>query len=112
MANNIDSAIEDISKRVGLAESTSKQAIQTELGSILRIHHLEPEDLLFKWESYCMKMGAETQMDLKTVRDFKKDLNDILERESRDKAQSRHNDRRAVNATPRTAINKGDVFGM
>lgn len=109
---DIDAAVADISKRIGLQESSLKPAIQTELGSILRIHHLEPEDLLFKWESYCMKMGAETQMDLKTVRDFKKDLNDILERESRDKAQSRNDNRRAMNATPRAAISKGDMFGM
>lgn len=58
-----------------------------------------------------MKMGAEeTKLDLKTTRDFKKDLLETTERESRAKA-AKVNDKRTVNATPRTSMGS-DVFGM
>lgn len=58
-----------------------------------------------------MKMGAEeTKLDLKTSRDFKKDLQEILERDSRSKAH-KGNEKRSVGATPRAGAG-GDVFGM
>jgi len=86
-----------------------------ELQSILRIHSVSPQELFYKWESYSMKMGAdETKLNLKTARDFKKDLQDVLERDSRTKSHVRSVDKRSHAATPRT-ISKtagGDVFGM
>lgn len=83
-----------------------------ELQSILRLHSITPQDLLFKWESYTMKMGTEqTKLDLATVRAFKKDLQEALERESRGKAHVRSVDNRGAYATPRGG--KGDdIFGM
>jgi DNA polymerase alpha subunit B len=89
-----------------------RSAIIAELQSILRIHNVSAEDLSFKWESYYLKMGAEdTQLDLKTVRDFKKDLHENLERESRSKALNKPTERRPM-ATPRAGLSNGDVFDM
>jgi DNA polymerase alpha subunit B len=82
-----------------------------ELKSILRIHSLSPQELFFKWEAYSLKIGPETQMDYKTARDFKKHLQDTLERESRAKAHVQSAQKRTTNATPRHAANR-DVFGV
>jgi DNA polymerase alpha subunit B len=83
-----------------------------ELESILRLHSISPQELFYKWESYSMKMGSEeTKLDLDTVRMFKKDVQDGLERESRGKHAVRVDRRSAVAATPRGAVT-GDVFGM
>ncbi|KAF2260144.1 DNA polymeras-like protein alpha/primase associated subunit [Lojkania enalia] len=84
-----------------------------ELQSMLRLYSVSPEELDFKWQAYYMKMGGEdTQLDLKTARNFKKDIQDALERESRAKAQPR-NDTKRVAHTPRAAGRGAeDVFGM
>ena len=84
-----------------------------ELQSILRLHSISPQELSYKWESYCMKMGTEqTKLDLATARAFKKDLQEMLERESRGKAHVRSVDKRGAFATPRRTGNGDDVFGM
>jgi DNA polymerase alpha subunit B len=83
-----------------------------ELESILRLHSISPQELFYKWESYSLKMGSEeTKLDLDTVRMFKKDVQDGLERENRGKHTGRTDRRSAVAATPR-GIATGDVFGM
>jgi DNA polymerase alpha subunit B len=83
-----------------------------ELESILRLHSISAQELFYKWESYSLKMGSEeTKLDLDTVRMFKKDVQDGLEREHRGKHTSRTERRSAVAATPRAVAN-GDVFGM
>jgi len=86
-----------------------------ELQSILRIHSVTPQELFYKWESYSMKMGADdTKLNLQTARDFKKDLQDVLERDTRTKSHVRSVDKRGHAPTPRT-ISKAassDVFGM
>lgn len=83
-----------------------------ELQSIINLHSLSEQELFYKWEAYSIKMGAEnTQMNYKTVRDFKKDLQDALERESRGKAHMQSASKRAAANTPRNA-NTGDVFGV
>ena len=84
-----------------------------ELQSILRLHSISPQELSYKWESYTMKMGSEqTKLDLATARAFKKDLQEMLERESRGKAHVRSVDKRGAYATPRSATKGDDVFGM
>ena len=84
-----------------------------ELQSILRLHSIAPQELSYKWESYTLKMGAEqTKLDLPTARAFKKDLQEMLERESRGKAHARSVDKRGAYATPRSAAKGDDVFGM
>ncbi len=83
-----------------------------ELKSMLRLHSISAQELFYKWESYCLKMGSEeTKLDLDTVRMFKKDVQDGLERETRGKHANRTERRNGVAATPRGAIT-GDVFGM
>jgi DNA polymerase alpha subunit B len=82
-----------------------------ELKSTLRIHSLSPQEMFFKWEAYSLKMGSDTQMNYKTAREFKKDLQDALERESRGKAHMQSANKRSTTGTPRNA-NTGDVFGV
>ena len=85
-----------------------------ELQSILRLHSITPEELFFKWESYCIKMGSEeTKLDLETARALKKDVQETLERENRGKTHVRSAEKRGgVGATPRSVSSNGDVFGM
>lgn len=85
-----------------------------ELQSILRLHSISPPELFYKWESYSLKMGSEeTKLNLETVRMFKKDVQDVLERESRGRTHIRSADKRSrVAATPRNVVSNGDVFGM
>lgn len=84
-----------------------------ELQSILRLHSISPQELSYKWESYSMKMGSEqTKLDLSTGRAFKKDLQEMLERESRGKAHVRSVDKRGAFATPRSTGKRDDAFGM
>ncbi|KAF2190012.1 DNA polymerase alpha 70 kDa subunit [Zopfia rhizophila CBS 207.26] len=81
-----------------------------ELQSMLRLYSVSPEELYFKWEAYSMKIGPDsTQLNLKTARDFKRNIQDTLERESRGKAQIRSG---GVKTAPTPRAGTGDVFGM
>jgi DNA polymerase alpha subunit B len=83
------------------------------LESILRLHSISEQELFYKWESYCLKMGSEeTKLDLNTVRMFQKDVQESLERSYQGKHNSRDSARKStVGSTPRAAGNS-DVFGM
>jgi len=83
------------------------------LESIMRLHSISAQELFYKWESYCLKMGSEeTTLDLATVRMFQKDVQDNLERSHQGKHTARGSERKpTVSATPR-AVGNGDVFGM
>lgn len=85
-----------------------------ELQSILRLHTIPPQELFYKWESYSLKMGSEdTRLDLDTVRAFKKDVQESLEREVQGKAHLRSSDKRAhASAGPRNIPNGSDVMSM
>jgi DNA polymerase alpha subunit B len=88
------------------------QDVLHELLSITRLLSLDPQELFYKWESYVLKMGTEnTKLEYKTAKDFKKDLQDALERESRAKGQHAA-PRKAMAATPRAGANGGDMFDM
>jgi DNA polymerase alpha subunit B len=82
-----------------------------ELQSILRIHLITAEELFYKWESYSIKMGDEVKLSMETVRGFKQDVQEALERESRGKVGRQTEKRPMVTATPRSAAGT-DVFGM
>jgi DNA polymerase alpha subunit B len=88
--------------------------ILKELRSILRLHSISPQELFYKWESYTLKMGSEDmKVSLETIREFKKDVQDVLKRESRGKAHARGGEKRGgPGATPRAAVNNDDIFGM
>lgn len=81
------------------------------LQSILRICSLAPQELFYKWESYCLKMGPDdTSLDLATARMFSKDVQDSMERAIH---QVRPTNRMtSVNSTPRTNGASADVYGM
>lgn len=85
-----------------------------ELQSVMRLHSITPQELFYKWESYSLKMGSEeTRLELDTVRLFKKDVQEALERGSRTKAHIRSADKRGnVGVTPRSLASNSDVFGM
>ncbi|KAI9736133.1 MAG: DNA-directed DNA polymerase alpha subunit pol12 [Cirrosporium novae-zelandiae] len=111
------STTEEIINLFGPSASNSiPPEVMSELQSILRIHGISAQELFYKWESYCLKMGSEeTKLNLDTARAFKQDVQDTLERESKGRANARHNERRnGPTATPRTITknNNGDVFGM
>lgn len=103
--------VAELNERFAAPNEELSTEILTELQSITRIHDLPPEELSYKWESYCMKMGAETRLDLKTARDFKKDLQEALEREARSKT-TKGIEKRTVAATPRAGGGGGDAFNM
>jgi DNA polymerase alpha subunit B len=83
------------------------------LESILRLHSISEQELFYKWESYCLKMGSEeTKLDVNTARMFQKDVQESLERAYQSKHTGRDSARKsAVGSTP-LAANTGDVFGM
>ncbi|MCJ1309724.1 DNA-directed DNA polymerase alpha subunit pol12 [Agyrium rufum] len=84
-----------------------------ELLSAMRLHALSPQELFYKWESYSIKMGSEdTKMDYDTVLAFKKDMQEMLEREKRGKVQLRSREVRGVHATPRNARAGGDLMDI
>ena len=88
--------------------------VMAELESIMRLYSTPPQELFYKWESYSLKMGAEdTKLDLKTVRMFRKDIQENLERAGNNGNGGRHSDRKLnIAATPRGATTNGDVFRM
>ena len=82
------------------------------LESTQRLHSISAQELFYKWESYCLKMGSEeTRLDLDNARMFQKDVQDQLERGNQKTAHVGASARKAnVGATPRAA--NGDMFGM
>ena len=93
--------------------TTLPEDVVTEMQHIMRLLSLTPQELFYKWESYVIKMGTETtKLDFKTARDFKKDLQDALERESRAKSHAPQTTSKRSGATPRAHAAGGDVFGM
>lgn len=85
--------------------------VLAELQSILRVHSITAEELFYKWESYSIKMGDEVKLSMDTVRGFKQDVQEALERETRAKPGRQNEKRSAVTATPRAAAG-ADMFGM
>jgi DNA polymerase alpha subunit B len=93
------------------AGGTLPDDVATELDHICRLLGLSAQEVFFKWESYVIKMGVEnTRLDYKTARDFKKDLQDALDRESRAKGHVQQSATKKTLATPR--VGGGDVYGM
>ena len=94
-------------------DSTLPADVTNELLSVLRLHSLSPQEMFYKWESYVIKMGVDnTKMEYKTVKDFKKDLQDALERETRAKGHVMQSATKKAAPTPRAGGGGGDVFGM
>jgi DNA polymerase alpha subunit B len=86
--------------------------VLSELQSILRLHDLSAEDLFFKWDAYCIKMGTETEaISLSAIRNLKQGIQDSLEKSNNQRHVQVKTERR-VQATPRAGAGGGDVFGM
>lgn len=108
----MDSTTKELRERFAPPNGQLAEEVLLELQSILRLHKITVEELSWKWDAYCLKMGVEeTKLNLKTTRDFKKDLQEILEKESREKVHKIH-DKKTVTSTPRAGVSNGDVFGM
>ena len=108
--SDTDSA--ELNKLFAPPNSELAPEVMGELQSILRLYGIDVQELFYKWESYSLKMNADN-LNLKTARDFKKDIQDALERESRGKAHHIRNvpaEKRVLGATPKAAA--GDIFGM
>jgi hypothetical protein len=85
--------------------------VLSELESIMRLHDLSAEDLFFKWDAYCIKMGTETEaLTLSAIRNLKQGIQDSLEKSNNQRHVQVKTERR-VQATPRATAG-GDVFGM
>lgn len=76
-----------------------QEDVLNELVSMCRLFGLTPSELFIKWESYALKMGGVTSLQYKTVRDFRKDTEEALDRESR--AQAPQSVKKHITATPR-----------
>lgn len=96
----------------GQPDEQLPQDVSEELESVMRSHALSEQELFFKWEAYSIKLGSEnTNLDYKSVRDFKKDLQDSLERESRGKALAQSTAKKAVHSSTPRSTTTADVYG-
>lgn len=92
-------------------DATLPGDVAGELESIMRIHSLSEQELFFKWEAYSIKPGTDgSTITYKVVRDFKKDLQDALERESRAKTHVQSASKKST-ATPRGNASS-DLYGV
>ncbi|KAK0664329.1 DNA polymerase alpha subunit B [Lasiodiplodia hormozganensis] len=105
-----DTAVE-LNELFGSPNAALPQDVLLELQSLLRLHSISAQELFYKWESYSIKMGPDTILTLKTARDFKKDIQDTLERENRAKAAHGRSDKRTA-ASTRAGAGNADVFGV
>jgi DNA polymerase alpha subunit B len=86
--------------------------VVAELQSIMHLHSIPPQELFYKWESYSIKMGSDdVKLNIDTAKALKKDVQDGLEREIRNKAHVRSADKRG-GGTPRNVSNATGVFDM
>ncbi|KAI1753527.1 DNA polymerase alpha/epsilon subunit B [Xylaria castorea] len=108
-----DADIQELNERFGTGDKPLEHNVLVELQNIMELHSLSPQDLFFKWESYCIKMDVdEMKLSVETLGALKQDLLDALERNNRSHQVQIKTEKRA-GATPRAAVkNGGDVFGM
>lgn len=108
----MDDTTFELNELFGSPNTELPQDVLLELQSLLRLHSISPQELFYKWESYSIKMGPDTTLTLKTARDFKKDIQDTLERENRGKAAHARTEKRAGGPASRPGASNNDVFGM
>lgn len=105
--------MDDSAKTDKLVELFGKLSpdIVTEFLSMLRIFGVDEQELFFKWEAYCIKMGPDnTKLNLDTVLEFKNDAHEQLEKTAKAKVRQRDNPPRTVQKTPRHV--KGDGLAL
>lgn len=105
----------DSTKTVALVEyfGDLPPDIVPEFLSMLRSYGLSEQDLFYKWEYYCIKMGPDdTKLNLETVRAFKKDTQEQLEKNIRAKTRQQSSAvSRGVQKTPRHK-GSGDTMAL
>lgn len=126
MADDIKSQLTTLFARPSSSSSdtlTLPADVLTELQSMLRLHAISPQELSYKWESFAIKMGMEqSALDIGTARAFKRDFQEMLEREARGKTTGggmrsgggggEKKGKGGALATPRgKGKNSADVFG-
>ncbi|KAK6536519.1 DNA-directed DNA polymerase alpha subunit pol12 [Arthrobotrys megalospora] len=84
--------------------------VMAELQNMLRLYNIDAEELFFKWEEYCLKMGEDIKLNMKNITAFKDDAREQFEIEMR--AKSKAAQAPAARGAQRTAKNAGDVFNM
>ncbi|KAF3908547.1 hypothetical protein ABW21_db0207155 [Orbilia brochopaga] len=84
--------------------------VMVELQTMLQLYSIDADELFFKWESYCLKMGEDVKLDMKNIFAFKKDVQQEFETEMRSKARPGQGS--AARPTPRAVKNPGDMFNM
>lgn len=107
------STVEELNERFTTGDKPLPSDVVAEMQSIMRLHNLSPEDLYFKWESYCIKLDMDAaQPSFDKMNAFKQNLLDALEKSTRTQAHSKP-DKRIMGGTPRAAHRgSSDVFGM
>ncbi|KFY20711.1 hypothetical protein V491_03505 [Pseudogymnoascus sp. VKM F-3775] len=101
-----DPVVEELNALFAPASATKKLEADVlgELQSIMRLHSIPSEELFYKWESYSMKMGRDDmKLDIETSRGLKQDIQDGLERETRNKSHLRSADKREAPRMGRSA---------
>ncbi|CCX16686.1 DNA polymerase alpha subunit B N-terminal-domain-containing protein [Pyronema domesticum] len=87
------------------------QEVLDELQAMLRVYDIDAQELFFKWESYSLKMGPDNvKLDFDTVQNFKKDVQEQLEKELKGKAKLAQNP--AVQRVVRPGQGAGDSFAL
>lgn len=108
--NNPIMAEAEIKEFFASGDKDIESDVLSELQSIMRLHEISAEDLFYKWESFCIKMDMDaTNPEIAHIRNFKKDIQDALEKSNRQQTHIKTEKR--GHATPR-AGKGGDVFGM
>jgi DNA polymerase alpha subunit B len=112
---NLDMAESEIDELNALfvtaLEAELEPDVLAELQSIMRLHSIPPQELFYKWESYCIKMGFDDmKLNIDTARALKKDVQDGLERETRSKVHARSAEKRG--GAQRNVSNATDVYDM
>ncbi|KAK8047649.1 DNA polymerase alpha subunit B [Apiospora saccharicola] len=109
-----DADVQELNERFAVGDQQLEPDMVAELQSIMRMHSLSVQDLFFKWESYCIKMDMdEMRLSVENLRSLKREIQDALERENRDRLAHVVKTERKTGATPRTNIknNSGDYLG-
>lgn len=91
--------MDDSAKTVALVECFGDLTpdVLAEFLSMLRSYGLDDQELFYKWESYCIRMSPnDTKLDLETVRAFKKEVQEMLEKDIRAKSRLQKTPRHKV----------------
>ncbi|PFH60743.1 hypothetical protein XA68_10451 [Ophiocordyceps unilateralis] len=90
---------------------TLEADVTAELQSVMRLYELSAEDVLFKWETYCLRRGHDAgEVSLPAVRGLKYSIHEELERERREALVKKKEKKRAV--APTAKAGAVDVMGM